>query len=115
MDPNAALERIRELLVELDQLSVTRHEPGGEPPADELRELVSGLDDWLVQGGFLPAEWAANREAPNAQANALLRVMAARKSMATVREAFDLPDGYWFVQFADGFECGIAPDGSVSS
>ena len=28
---------------------------------------------------------------------------------------FDLPSGYWLARFDDGFECGIAPDGAVSS
>jgi hypothetical protein len=32
------------------------------------------------------------------------------------QEVFDLPSGYWLAVIGtDGFQCGIAPDGSVSS
>lgn len=51
------------------------------------------------------------------QVRALRRVMNDRQSSdATVsHKPFDLPEGYILVLFADGFQCGIAPNGDVSS
>lgn len=51
MDPNAALERIRDLVG-----AVERH--GRADDGRELAEVVRGLDEWITKGGFLPAEWA---------------------------------------------------------
>ncbi len=51
------------------------------------------------------------------QALAFARLMRGRSSNANlIPEPFDLPTGYVLVIFAvDGFTCGIAPDGRVSS
>lgn len=57
-------------------------------------------------------------EQTNVQALALARLLRGRESTGVhiATEPFDLPDGYWAVEFLrDGFTCGIAPDGSVSS
>jgi hypothetical protein len=57
MDPNALLERLREIVVILD------NEDADEQPADHdalLVELVEGfqnLDEWIRKGGFLPSSW----------------------------------------------------------
>lgn len=50
MDPDVALERIRELAVEVAAWS-------GDDDVLELIEAVQGLDGWLSRGGFLPAAW----------------------------------------------------------
>lgn len=50
MDPNAALAEIR-TLVDACQL-------GGVIDGDRLVELISALDEWIVDGGFLPAAWS---------------------------------------------------------
>lgn len=53
MDPNANLSETRELVAKAFN---------GETldPHDTLRlaELVSSLDEWLTNGGFLPEAWA---------------------------------------------------------
>jgi hypothetical protein len=55
-------------------------------------------------------------EPTNVQALALARLLRDRPGKsANVTPNFDLPAGYWFVTFNDGFECGIAPNGDVSS
>jgi len=53
MDPNAALEEIRELLE--GKLGLSR--------ADQSRliDLWAGLDGWMCNGGFLPSDWAKGR------------------------------------------------------
>ncbi len=59
-------------------------------------------------------------DAPNAQANALLERVQRNQGPSVVfrAPAGGLPDGYLLVVehvSLDGFECGIAPDGRVSS
>jgi hypothetical protein len=52
------------------------------------------------------------------QCLALARLMRQRlnSNVSIVREPFDLPSGYVLVTFVvDGFTCGIAPEGTVSS
>ncbi len=52
------------------------------------------------------------------QAQALARLMRQRPdtNVNIIRKPFDLLKGYMLVAFVvDGFTCGIAPDGSVSS
>lgn len=57
--------------------------------------------------------------ATNRQGLALARLLRDRpEQVATVSRGatfLGLPEGYWLVTFNDGFECGIAPDGAVSS
>jgi hypothetical protein len=45
MDPDAALERIRELINDGDSADI------------ELVHAFQDLDDWLCKGGFLPKDW----------------------------------------------------------
>lgn len=52
MDPNAALAEIRELTAAFEHDGAT-----DEHDAVRLAELVSGLDEWLTRGGFLPDAW----------------------------------------------------------
>lgn len=62
MDPNAALEQIRE--------SVSTIQSDALPEADyhhalnRLAELVDGLDQWLSRDGFLPDDWKAEEDKP---------------------------------------------------
>lgn len=54
----------------------------------------------------------------NRQALALARLMRDRPGAQVVvhQNVFDLPDDFWLAVIGlDGFQCGIAPDGSVSS
>lgn len=53
MDPNTALKAIRVFVTHADLLVDGEHEQA----FSELVDLVSGLDEWLTDGGFLPAAW----------------------------------------------------------
>lgn len=53
MDPNAALERLREL-------AKAAFEGDGPPDAQhaiEFAEQFQALDEWIVKSGFLPSDW----------------------------------------------------------
>ncbi len=53
MDPDAALEAIRELRAEL----FANGEPYDPATVRALAEHVDALDSWLAGGGFAPAAW----------------------------------------------------------
>jgi hypothetical protein len=67
MDPDKALEKIRELVKALDAGAVRElaeafedSRCGGEEHVarvGELAELMSQLDEWLTKGGLFPARW----------------------------------------------------------
>lgn len=62
MDPNANLERQREITAELHQLEAPLAAHGDELVqiarlGAELAELAQALDAWLSQGGFAPDDW----------------------------------------------------------
>lgn len=51
MDPNETLAKLR-------RLAANVHNYGAEyDDGEEFAELVVALDEWLSQGGFLPADW----------------------------------------------------------
>ena len=54
MDPDAALERIREIL---DLIMSGLDKDTEQVDVVEFGELVEGLDESLTKGGFLPKEW----------------------------------------------------------
>jgi hypothetical protein len=62
MDPNAALEAIRDLQA---QWREKQYIDGAEDAALNILEKMSGhvaaLDEWLTRGGFLPEAWKAAR------------------------------------------------------
>ena len=51
MDPNATLERLRELVGETFKAETDEEKAG---LADEMAELVEALDGWMLAGGFSP-------------------------------------------------------------
>lgn len=57
MDPNDALELIREALDRLRD----PEESDWNDAAITLAELVEALDEWLSKGGFMPAPWQESR------------------------------------------------------
>lgn len=100
----------------------------------ELRSAIKAYRDAPHEGRDERARDAAERaakiagellsEPTNVQALALARLLRDRpEHVARVYPygRFDLPDGYWLVIFdhrergAHDFECGIAPNGRVSS
>lgn len=54
MDPNAALEEIRELVA---AIATATDEEIGAGLGAALAERVNGLDVWLDAGGFKPDAW----------------------------------------------------------
>lgn len=57
MDPNAALERIRDLRQQFDAAERDGLNTTALYLAQELSETIEGLDAWLTRGGFLPDDW----------------------------------------------------------
>lgn len=57
MDPDAALQRIRDLIAEIND------EAEGSLRylnlVSDLADAVQDLDEWLAKGGYLPAAWRA--------------------------------------------------------
>lgn len=63
MDPNANLARQREIAAEVMRLWDAAT-PDGEVDSDalahlafELAEHVEALNEWIMRGGYLPADW----------------------------------------------------------
>lgn len=124
MDPHAnvveAASLARVMLARIDA-----DESVGRDQVGLLAELVIALHEWRTNGGFDPY---ADPNAPVAdpQANALLE-RCKRNTVSQVYAATKdgvapggLPTGYLLVVECvagkpHGFECGIAPDGRVSS
>lgn len=52
MDPNAALERLRELAKRIHSTDKDLFDL-----ADEMATTFEGLDDWLSRGGVFPKAW----------------------------------------------------------
>jgi len=59
MDPNKALERMRELASRIVDANPEWEENTRFVLEDctELAELFCGLDEWISKGGFLPQAW----------------------------------------------------------
>jgi hypothetical protein len=65
MDPDAALERLRELASEITGRTDGESYDYMEITADlgnELAETFENLDEWIKKGGFLPKEWKSERK-----------------------------------------------------
>lgn len=56
MDPDANLERTRELVAEMIE-KLDAEQPVDEDDVNTLVEHVQALDTWISRGGFLPAAW----------------------------------------------------------
>jgi hypothetical protein len=55
MDPNAALNAIREAITEFNKPDTESEEYLGA--VDDLIDNFNALDEWLGKGGFLPTAW----------------------------------------------------------
>jgi hypothetical protein len=55
VDPDANLNEQRELCRKI--MRATGKEMSMVQDAERLAELASSLDDWMTNGGFLPASW----------------------------------------------------------
>lgn len=54
MDPQATLDRLRELVHETATAESNEHKAD---LADEFAELVEAMDNWIGGGGVLPQSW----------------------------------------------------------
>jgi hypothetical protein len=78
MDPNATLTRLRELV------AAERRGPLTPDQGRDFAELFDALDEWIVRGGFLPADWTPfGGERPSSALNAHLetKLEAVRKRL----------------------------------
>jgi len=95
MDANAALKEIREMIKDLD---------GADQSSQRYRGLVadfigtvSGLDDSLSRGGFLPKEWQQKADADLLKLEG--QVESARTNLALLERYFEQhPLGSVFVE-----------------
>lgn len=55
MDPDAALNAIRQIIAATDHRTLDDNE------IEALTNLFFGLDEWLSMGGFLPLDWTPHR------------------------------------------------------
>jgi hypothetical protein len=61
MDPNVALEEIREQVAEFEGLSDDNFVDALRA-ADQIVEHFKALDEWLSKDGFLPSAWQSDDE-----------------------------------------------------
>lgn len=105
----------------LRALAITFAERGGETNDSFLRDEAYTLSEWADAVEQLYARLDAGEPYTNAQGVALARRITERTQRVEVYpRPFDLPDGSLRVLIHDAgaqraFECGIEPDGSVSS
>lgn len=61
MDPNEALDRLRQLVADMNAIDASGEDPdeSGEYRriASEATDAFGGLDHWLSRGGYLPRAW----------------------------------------------------------
>jgi hypothetical protein len=59
VDPDAALATMLELRADIERLDRSGDEPGEYYRiASEQSDCFAALHDWIIRGGFLPAEWS---------------------------------------------------------
>jgi hypothetical protein len=56
MDPNTCLLNLRALATEV----LSGKKISDIDAIEEMAEMVTNLDDWIVNGGFLPERWNAS-------------------------------------------------------
>ena len=66
MDPDTCLGKIRILLASIQEIN--SNEEANETLL-ELAELMSSLDTWMSQGGFLPLVWSQHSKTGASSAN----------------------------------------------
>jgi len=54
MDPNETLKKLRKLFADVDP------EVWDSQEFERARDLFQALDEWIVNGGFLPDGWKRN-------------------------------------------------------
>lgn len=85
---------------------------------DWLRDHATTLNEWGDAVEQLYARLDEGSPTTNAQGIGIARLMRSRPGVGVTNitpSPFGLPGEYVGVAFNDGFVCGIAPDGSVSS
>lgn len=64
MDPNTALENLRDAFNEMLEANAQQDSDGFYIAAHDAFEAWSALDDWMSTGGFLPEDWEDARKRP---------------------------------------------------
>ncbi len=59
MDPDAALAEMRDISKALTEAKDLNSDSLTD--AARLAELVMGLDEWILRGGYLPEDWRKGR------------------------------------------------------
>lgn len=81
--------------------------------ADKLDSHAATLGDIIARANIVSRDRV---ELPTVeQANALRRARPGANVASIRHRPFDLPADYLLVEYEDGFTCGIAPNGDVSS
>ena len=57
MDPNAALDNLREAVARYNEAYDNGDPEGCRYAAHDLAEAADALDGWITRGGFLPTGW----------------------------------------------------------
>lgn len=83
MDPDVALQQIREVLAEYHQAAVDDDPNAANVAMSALAEIVEGLDEWLTKGGFPPSQWQRLRTLTFAETERVGRVTFAVSHEAT--------------------------------
>lgn len=102
-------------------LAITFAERGNETNDSFLRDEAYTLSEWADAIDELYARLDVGEGlVTNAQGTAIARLMRGRLDETvtvsrTLARVAGLPANWLLVTFSAGFECGIAPDGSVSS
>lgn len=97
---------LRDAAAELQKLAQEHND-------SRLSDIAATVGDVAQRGRVvprydeLPTKEQLNALAPRIREGHMVTMAAARP--------FDLPEGYLLVAFEDGFTCGIAPNGDVSS
>jgi hypothetical protein len=61
VDPDAALTNMRDAV---RRVNAAGNAFDGADAGQDLAEAANALDDWLTRGGFLPAAWSHDTDAP---------------------------------------------------
>ena len=63
MDPNQVLKRFRQAYSDWEDTRGKGEDPDtAVAAADEMRDAMYAMDEWLSAGGFLPDDWANYRD-----------------------------------------------------
>jgi hypothetical protein len=104
MDPTAAWEEIREILL--------NHREGRPVELDRLVELWAGVDQWLTTGGHMPEQWTSPEEDDRPVRSLGIRVTDPDITLADIRSECLYPDLRKLVRLIAGLDWWITSEGN---